>query len=69
MPVTPTWCGAVLYCGAGADVAPDGAPSGCASFVVPLILFYELTEGRALAEAVDRLRAHDHELSRWRLHT
>jgi len=31
------------------------------------MLFYELTERRTLPEAVDRLRAHDAELSMWRL--
>lgn len=60
---------AVLACGASAYIAPDGAPFGYASFFVPVFLFYELVEQRTLAEALDRLAAHDRELSTWRLHT
>ena len=58
---------AFLDAGASAYVAPEGAPFGYASFFAPLFLFYELTEGRSLEEAVERLRAHDRELSMWRL--
>jgi hypothetical protein len=43
-------------------------PFGYASFFAPLFLFYELTEGRTLAEAVARLQAHDRELAMWRLY-
>ncbi len=60
---------AVLDCGAAAYVAPDGAPFGYAGFFAPVFLFYELTEQRTLAEAVQRLRRHDRELATWRLHT
>lgn len=35
----------------------------------PVFLFYELDEQPTLAEAVQRLAAHDHELGMWRLHT
>jgi hypothetical protein len=58
----------VLDCGATAYIAPDGAPFAYASFVAPLLLFYELTELRDLGEAVRRLRAHDDELAMWRLY-
>ena len=53
--------------GASAYVAPGGAPFGYASAFAPLFLFYELTEGRPLEQAVSRLRDHDRELSMWRL--
>ncbi len=65
----PALVEAVLDCGAGAYVAPDGGPFGYASFFAPVFLFYELTEQRTLAEAVQRLRDHDRELGMWRLHT
>jgi hypothetical protein len=65
----PALVEAVLDCGAGAYVAPDGAPFGYASFFAPVFLFYELTEQRTMAEAVQRLRDHDPELGMWRLHT
>ena len=57
----------MLDAGAAAYVAPVGAPFGYASFFAPVFLFYELTEGRSLDEAVERLRAHDRELGMWRL--
>ena len=53
--------------GAAAYVAPSGAPFGYASAFAPLFLFYELTEGRSLEPAVERLRGHDRELAMWRL--
>jgi hypothetical protein len=34
----------------------------------PLFFFYELTEQRTPAEAVERLQAHDGELAMWQLH-
>jgi hypothetical protein len=43
-----------------------GAPFGYASTSAPLLLFYELTEGRSLQETVRRLRDHHGELSMWR---
>lgn len=58
---------AFLAAGASAYLAPDGAPFGYASAFAPLLVFYELTEGRTLAQAVARLRAHDAELAMWRL--
>jgi hypothetical protein len=58
----PALVRAVLDCGAGAYVAPDGGPFGYASFFAPVFLFYELTEQRPVAEAVRRLQAHDREL-------
>lgn len=58
---------AFLDAGAEAYVAPTGAPFGYASVFAPALLFYELTEGRSLDAAVDRLRAHDDELAMWQL--
>jgi hypothetical protein len=58
---------AFFSAGASAYVAPAGAPFGYASVFAPIFLFYELTERRSLDQAVDRLRAHDAELSMWRL--
>lgn len=60
---------AVLACGASAYVAPSNAPFGYASFFAPVLLFYELTQQRSLADAVDKLNQHDRELSAWTLHT
>ena len=60
---------AFLDSGASAYVAPVGAPFGYASVFAPLFLFYELTEGRTLEQAVDRLTGHDAELAMWRLWT
>lgn len=50
---------AVFDAGAVAYVAPTGAPFGYASAFAPLLLFYELAEGRS----VERLQAHDRVLS------
>jgi hypothetical protein len=58
---------AFLDAGAEAYVAPAGAPFGYASVFAPAMLFYELTEGRSIDAAVQRLRAHDDELARWQL--
>ena len=44
-----------------------GAPFGYASVFAPAMLFYELTEGRSIDAAVQRLRAHDDELATWQL--
>jgi hypothetical protein len=63
---TPELAGAYFAGGASAYLAPEGAPFGYASTFVPLLVFYELTEGRTLDEAVARLQA-DGELSMWRL--
>jgi hypothetical protein len=53
--------------GCVAYIGPEGAPFGYASAFVPIYLFYELTEMRTLEQAIERLRAHDHELAMWRL--
>ena len=63
----PDLARAVLDCGAAAYVAPAGAPFGYAALFAPVFLFYELTERRSLAEAVERLARHDAELAMWRL--
>ncbi|SBT90783.1 hypothetical protein GA0115233_102233 [Streptomyces sp. DI166] len=59
---------AFLDAGADAYIAPEGAPFGYASVFAPMFLFYELTQQRCLAEAVERLRVHDDELSMWQLY-
>lgn len=64
---TPQFAQAFLEHGASAYLGPAGAPFGYASLFVPLFLFYELTEGRSLEEAVERLHRHDQELAMWRL--
>ena len=58
---------AFLDGGAEAYIAPTGAPFGYASVFAPAMLFYELTEGRGIDAAVQRLRAHDDELAMWQL--
>jgi hypothetical protein len=58
---------AFLDAGAEAYIAPAGAPFGYASLFAPAMLFYELTEGRSIDAAVQRLRAHDDELAMWQL--
>lgn len=65
----PALVEAVLNCGASAYVAPNGGPFGYASFFAQVFLFYELTEQRTLAEAVQRLRGHDRKFAMWKLHT
>ncbi|GLW47042.1 hypothetical protein Stsp02_27040 [Streptomyces sp. NBRC 14336] len=64
----PALADAFLDAGASVYIAPEGAPFGYASVFAPMFLFYELTQQRGLTEAVERLRAHDDELSMWRLH-
>jgi hypothetical protein len=64
---TPELARAFFAGGASAYVAPAGAPFGYASVFAPLLLFYELTEGRSLEQALERLCGHDRELSMWRL--
>jgi hypothetical protein len=64
----PALAEAFLDCGAEAYVAPAGGPFRYASVFAVLFLFYELAGKRSLADAVDRLRAHDDELSMWRLY-
>jgi hypothetical protein len=59
--------GAYFDGGAGAYIAPARAPFGYASAFAPLLLFYEVTEGRSLQQAVRRLQGHDPELSMWQL--
>jgi len=63
---TPELAEAFFGAGASAYIAPVGAPFAYASVFAPIFLFYELVERRSLEEAVDRLRAHDTELSMWR---
>jgi hypothetical protein len=58
---------AFLDHGCIAYIGPKREPYGHASLFVPVFLFYELTEGRSLEEAVERLRRHDQELAMWRL--
>jgi hypothetical protein len=59
---------AFLNGGCDAYIGPDGAPYGYGSVFFPLFLFYELTNCRPLAEAVERVRAHDAEMALFRLY-
>ena len=63
---TPELGEAVLACGAAGYVAPTGQPEGHASFFALSYLFYEVTEGRSVAAAAERLAGHDAELAMWR---
>ena len=63
----PELAQAFLDAGAAALVADTNAPFGYTSLFVPIFLMYELTQQRTLDEAVEKLRAHDDELSTWRL--
>jgi hypothetical protein len=63
---TPELADAVLACGAAGYLGPTGYPEGHACFFVLSYLFYELTEGRPIAAAAERLRGHDAELAMWR---
>jgi hypothetical protein len=65
-----TWMGeAVMGCGAAGYVAPRGEPFGYAAFFAVTFLFYELTQGRNIKQAISRLCAHDLELAMWQLHS
>lgn len=59
---------AFLNGGCDAYIGPDGAPYGYGSVFFLLFLFYELTNCRPLAEAVERVRAHDAEMALFRLY-
>lgn len=58
---------AVFDAGGSAYLAPESEPFGHAAVFAVLYLFYELTEGRTLEQAVATLREHDAELAKWRL--
>jgi hypothetical protein len=58
---------AFLDAGAGAYLAPTGAPFGYASVMAPALLFYVLTQGGSLDEAVATVNAVDAELAMWKL--
>lgn len=58
---------AFLDVGAGSYFAPTDAPDGHAAFLAVLLLFYELTDGRELRDAADRVRTYNDDLSMWRL--
>ncbi len=64
---TDAMADAFLDAGAEAYVAPTGAPFAYASVFAVAMLFYDLTEGRSLDAAVDKLREHDDELAMWQL--
>ena len=55
--------------GASAYVAPVISPFGHAAPVFVTLLFFALTQGRTLEEAVEAARAVDRELAIWRLFT
>jgi hypothetical protein len=64
----PALAEAFLRAGASAYIGPRGGPFMYAAAFAPILLFYELTEKRSLEHAVTKLRAHDAELSMWRLY-
>jgi hypothetical protein len=66
---TPAMGQAVLGRGALGYLAPVGYPDGGAAFFAITYLFYELSQGRDIRQAFNRLREHDLELAMWRLHT
>ncbi|MBF6174437.1 hypothetical protein [Nocardia blacklockiae] len=63
----PALAQAFLRAGAGSYFAPTDAPDGYAAFVAVLLMFYELTEGRELLDAAERVRTYNDNLSMWRL--
>ncbi|MFD4402261.1 hypothetical protein ACFWPH_05795 [Nocardia sp. NPDC058499] len=58
---------AFLDAGARRYFAPTDSPDGHSAFLAVLLLFYELTAGRDMAHAVDRVCGYDDELSMWKL--
>jgi hypothetical protein len=60
---------AMLTSGATGYLAPTGQPYGHAAFFAVTYLFYELTQGRDIHQALARLNQHDAELAMWRLHS
>ncbi len=56
---------AFLDAGANGYFAPADAPEGHSAFFAVLTLFYELTAGRELRDAVNRVKGYDDELSMW----
>lgn len=63
----PALAEAFLQVGASSYVAPTGQPDGHAAFIASLLLFYELTEGRELLDAVERVRTYNDSLAMWRI--
>ncbi|MBV8529606.1 MAG: hypothetical protein JOZ75_14940 [Candidatus Dormibacteraeota bacterium] len=63
----PQLAQAFLEGGCAAYVAPAGAPYGSTVILAITVLFYELMRGRSLAEAMDRVKTYDEELSQWQL--
>ncbi|WP_280387127.1 hypothetical protein [Nocardia wallacei] len=59
---------AFLDAGARRYIAPSDAPYGHASVFAILLLFYELTAGRTVEQAFERLQSYDDELSMWRMY-
>ncbi|MGW0252051.1 hypothetical protein ACWDYH_36040 [Nocardia goodfellowii] len=63
----PALAEAFLQVGASSYVAPTDAPDSYAAFMAALLMFYELTEGRELVDAVERVRAYNDSLAMWRI--
>jgi hypothetical protein len=66
---TPAMGQAMLGRGATGYLAPVAEPYGYAAFFAVTYLFYELTQGRNIRQAVARLCDHDPELNMWQLHS
>lgn len=60
---------AFLDAGARGYFAPSDAPDGHDAFLAALILFYELTSGHTLQDAVERVQGYNTELSMWEFWT
>lgn len=58
---------AVLGQGAEGCIAPIGYPEGHAAFFAVTYLFYELTQGRNIRQAFQRLVEHDPEMGMWQM--
>ena len=64
----PALADAFLGGGCRAYIGPESGPFRYASALFPALLFYELTELRSLADAVQRIRGWDAEMAMWRLY-
>ena len=64
---SPELADVFLSCGASAYIAPLTSPFGHAAPVFVTVLFFALTQGRTLEEAVEVARSVDRELAIWQL--
>ncbi|MFI6871685.1 hypothetical protein [Nocardia sp. NPDC050406] len=63
----PALAEAFLEVGASSYFAPTDSPDGHAAFMAALILFYEMTEGRELLDAVKRVQTYNDSFAMWTL--